>query len=95
MSNSGLMEAFELLYAALTVPHLLSGKAVNRAWRAHLLTDFSLNTLLVRDVFNSLEVDVTDMQNLMKKAVKGELDLDKIPSLEMIQQVDDALMLKK
>ena len=82
------------MYAALTVPHILSGKAVNRAWKAHLLTDISLNTLVVRDVFNSLEVEVTDMQNLTKKAVKGELDLDKIPSLEIIQQVDEALTLK-
>ena len=94
MSNSGLREAFELVYAAQTVPHLLSGKAVNRAWRAHLLTDLSLNTLLLRDVFISLEVDVTTMQNFMKKAVKGELDLDKIPSSETIRQVDEVLTQK-
>ena len=78
ISNSGLREAFELVYAAQTVLHPLSGKAFNRAWREHPLTDLSLNTLLVRDVFNSLEVDVNDMQNLTKKAMKGELDLDKI-----------------
>ena len=31
MSNSGMGDALELIYANNTVPHLLSGKAVDRA----------------------------------------------------------------
>ena len=35
MSNSGLGDALELIYAENTVLHLLSGKAVHRAIREH------------------------------------------------------------
>lgn len=46
MFGSGLQETFELIYAKNAVPHFLSGKAVSRASRAHMLLETALFTLI-------------------------------------------------
>ena len=45
MAGSGLKEAISQVYAEGSVEHILSGKAVARAVRAHLLVDSALNTM--------------------------------------------------
>ena len=63
MVGSGIEEVLELVYAKNTVPHIMSGKAVVRAIRGHLLIDAALNALLVSDSFNlPLHVPDTDKQ---------------------------------
>ena len=52
MAGSGSEEVLELVYAKNTVPHILSGKAVARTIRGHLLIDSALNALLVSDTIN-------------------------------------------
>lgn len=46
MAGSGLKELLELIYAPNAVEHMLSGKAVSRALRGHLIVDAALNALL-------------------------------------------------
>lgn len=46
MSGSGLQEVLETVYARNAVGHMLSGKALSRAVRGHLLVDAALNTIL-------------------------------------------------
>ena len=43
MSGSGIQELLEVVYSSNTVAHMLSGKAVARAVRGHLLVDSALN----------------------------------------------------
>lgn len=43
---SGLKEILEMIYASNAVDHMLSGKAVSRAVRGHLIIDAALNALL-------------------------------------------------
>ena len=52
MADSGLRELMECIYASNTVVHILSGKAVSRAIRAHLLVTGVLNALLMTHVFS-------------------------------------------
>ena len=52
MAGSGLHEMLDLIYASKAVDHILSGKAIARAVRAHLLVDAALNTLLASKAFN-------------------------------------------
>ena len=52
MSGSGLQELLEVAYATNTVSHMMSGKAVSRAVRGHMLVDAALNTILVADAYN-------------------------------------------
>ena len=46
MAGSGLKELLELIYAPNAVEYMLSGKAVSRAVRGHLIIDAALNALL-------------------------------------------------
>ena len=52
MSGSGIEELLECMYASNTVGHMLSGKAVQRAFRGHLLVENALNAILTADAFN-------------------------------------------
>ena len=47
MAGSGLQEVLEVIYADNAVQHILSGKAISRAVRAHLLVDNVLNAMLL------------------------------------------------
>ena len=49
---SGIDELLECVYASITVGHMLSGKAVQRAFRGHLLVENALNVILTADAFN-------------------------------------------
>ena len=52
MSGSGMEELLECVYASNTVRHMLSGKAVQRAFRGNLLVENALNAILTADAFN-------------------------------------------
>ena len=52
MTGSGLQELFELVYAENTVKHMLSGKAIARAIRAHFLVDAAVNAILLAKAYN-------------------------------------------
>lgn len=51
MSDSGLQELLETVYAQNAVPHMLTGKAVSRGIRGHSLAYTALHSLLVGQVF--------------------------------------------
>jgi len=51
MSDTGLKELFEVIYADNTVPHMLSEKAIARALRAHTLLELSLYALIISELF--------------------------------------------
>lgn len=51
MDGSGIKETIVLIYTEDTAPHILSGKAVSRAIRAHFILDDALHVLLFKDVF--------------------------------------------
>ena len=64
MSGSGLQELLEVVYANNAVGHMLSGKAVSRAVRGHLLVDAALNAMVTSGALNkqlqiSLNIHVT------------------------------------
>ena len=52
MSGSGLREVLEVIYSSNTVAHMLSGKALARAVRGHMLVDSALNAMLVSKAFH-------------------------------------------
>ena len=55
MAGSGLKELLELIYAPSAVDHSLTGKAVTRAVRAHILLDAVLNELLISGPLGATE----------------------------------------
>ena len=71
MAGSGLSDAFECIYAANTVPHLLSGKAVNRGLRAHQLVDTCLSEILLKQAITIGSDEVIELKSLAEKAHSG------------------------
>ena len=59
IAESGLKELLELIYAAYAVEHILTGKAIVGAVRAHLLVDAVLNTLILS---KALGVSIPDLE---------------------------------
>ena len=53
MDSSGLQEMLESIYTPTAVVHMLSGKAIARAIRAHFIVDAALNALILRSVLNA------------------------------------------
>ena len=52
MDSSGLQEMLESIYAPNAVVHMLSGKAIARAVRAHFIVDAALNAPMLKSFFN-------------------------------------------
>lgn len=52
MSGSGIEELLEIVYASNNVGHMLTGKAVQRAVRGHLLVENALNAIVTAETFN-------------------------------------------
>ena len=52
MKGSGLEELLELIYSDNAVGHIVSGKAVSRAWRGHCLVQSALYALIMSHAYN-------------------------------------------
>ena len=52
MAGSGFEQVFELIYGHNAVVHMLAGKAIARAVRAHLIVDAALNALVLSNAMN-------------------------------------------
>lgn len=63
MAGSGLKEMLELIYAPQAVQHIISGKAIARAVRAHLLIDAVLNALIMS---NALAIPIPPLQESLQ-----------------------------
>lgn len=87
MAGTGLQELLEVVYASNTVPHMLSGKAVTRAVRGHLLVDAALNTILLADLYNvpvpkSDAIHTSDMQETEEKSTSTTVEGDCASEME-------------
>ena len=59
MKGSGLEELLELIYSDNAVGHIVSGKAVSRAWRGHSLVQSALYALVMSHTYN-LPLPITE-----------------------------------
>ena len=51
MEGSGLEEALQRVYGKNAVEHIMTGKAIARSLRGHILVDAALHMLLLKDMF--------------------------------------------
>ena len=63
MKGSGIEELFSQVYAEHTVTHMISGKAISRALRAHFLAESALVTLLIEEIIDESDVFALDGQD--------------------------------
>ena len=95
MTNTGLSDAMELLYAGNTVPHLMTGKAVNRSWRAHSLIDLSVNVLMLRDVCKSLDIDLVTIKLHYENLISKKFQLDNFPGVDLLKEIEEGISVWK
>lgn len=69
MAGSGLEELLGRVYAENAVKHMLTGKAVARAVRGHLLVDGALNTMLIA---NAYTIPLPHMYQICEPSEKDE-----------------------
>ena len=92
MKGTGLTNILESVYGENTVVHMMTGKAVQRAFRGHLLTDKCLNHLIVSETleanpeFASL---VEESEEIYSSLIAGETTLEDVAlsdTLATVQQ---------
>ena len=95
MASSGLQDLLSLIYSPNAVVHMLTGKAIARAVRGHLIVDAALNALLLSRMLNvqlpvQTAVDDTETDESIASVpsqedsitdVEGDSDLDELSVL--------------
>ena len=88
MADSGLKEVLETVYAS--VDHILSGKAISRAVRAHLLIDKALGEILLEKSHResrktTVETNETQLYD-GSPITKTTMDINEIVHLESLSK---------
>ena len=93
MAGSGLPEVLQTVYAS--VEHLLSGKAISRAVRGHLLVDQVLNGLIISEVLNdsasSFDDDtdiIAEIEKLYEDSMRKEVSIQEVLDYPILQVLD-------
>ena len=82
MAGSELQEVLQVVYASNIVNHMLSGKAVSRALREHLLVDAALHTIFLADAYN-VPLPLEDDSNKPEEETNSKGYHDDVNSVEM------------
>ena len=88
MSSRGLREVLRTIYGSDTVPHMLSGSAISRAFRGHLIVSGVLYATIIFDVYECLLQDQFSAEESEKNLFGNELPKSK---LDNVSQVFDQL----
>ena len=64
MACSGLEDIFEEIYAEHTVTHMLTGKAVSRSLRAHLLVQGALMSHIINGLVDEKKIDSSKLESI-------------------------------
>ena len=93
LSHGGLKDLFSVVYAENTVPHMLSGKAIARAIRAHTLVELALHALMAADIFDNNRpdnnaADINEEESIDQAQDKHNRDeiIDAIITLDINEQ---------
>ena len=76
-----------MIYAPNAVEHILTGKAIARAVRAHLLVDAALNTLMLS---KALTVPISGMQDTPNES--EEMKMKMLHQIRHLLQIPDRIL---
>ena len=98
MNGTGLSDIFCTVYGENAVAHTITGKSVQRAFRAHLLVDKCLNRKVVSDLIQDIPeisemIEEAEKQYTMLKDVK--ISLESVSSSSVLSQVQKELKKRK
>lgn len=98
MDGTGLRDIMEVVYGSSIVQHMMTGKSVQRAFRAHLLVDRCLNHLVVSE----LQEDDSQFESLVNQS--GEIyssiateqtTLESAAASDMLHKIKEKLDIKR
>ena len=89
MAGSGLQELFELIYAPNAVVHMLAGKALARAVRAHLTIESALNALLLSDAMKINLFSTSEVEEESTSEVEEESSLLEVVASDLCSRNSD------
>ena len=90
MKGTGIEELFEEVYAKNTVPHMLSGKAIQRSLRAHILAQSALTSLLLDEV----EADLSSLKVFYEKVLTKtfeEVSFNEMTNSDVFKHISNIL----
>lgn len=77
MSGAGLVDILEIICAGNAVKHMLSGKAIARAIRGHLIVSSVFNTILATQALDDND-DLQAARSLFNNLLNGELSVEDV-----------------
>ena len=95
MNGSGIEELFAEVYAENSVIHMLSGKAVARALRAHFLAQGAIFSVILDTLVADNKIDLAPFKDIYEKSVKGDLqeaELEEVCQSEQFKVLENALV---
>ena len=98
MDGSGLKEIRETVYGENAVVHMMSGKAVQRAFRGHLLVDQCLTRQIVAKIVEGdpgFQDQVDELDRLYMLMETGECALESLLESDCVRTIHNTLALKK
>ena len=100
MKGTGLANIREGVYRENTVVHMMTGKAVQRAFRGHLLTDKCLNHLIASETLEAnpeFASPVEESEEIYSSLIAGETTLEDVAlsdTLATVQQEVNKVKMK-
>ena len=93
MKGSGLEDLFTEVYAKHSVKHMISGKAISRALRAHHLVEIALTSLLINTLIEKELIDATVIQSLFPGILESPTKEknDAIINSEVLKEISEAI----
>ena len=91
MEGTGLSNILETVYGGNTVGHMMTGKAVQRALRGHLLVDKCLHSQLITEVSNTnpeIPTLLDQAEELYSSLLSGEMTLADAAASEVLIKLE-------
>ena len=100
MTETGIKEVLECLYAGNTIKHILSGKAVSRAMRAHELIDSALQITLIcksygfdcTDDIRASHQDFAEASAICMALLNEEVTLEDASNADVVRRIQTRMM---
>ena len=82
MKGSGIEDLLAEIYALNSIPHIMSGKAIARAIRAHILIESALTSLLFEMINETSETKYEVVKSYYQECLNGNLSSDALSELK-------------
>ena len=96
MENTGLSNILQVVYKEHTVPHMMTGKAISRGLRGHMIVDQCLSTLLANIFMEETENTMKEQLSILFSSLKsGEVNIDNVIRTDVLCEISKNLKQKK